>query len=77
MAGRKRCRRRLAASCTAIGEMDLLFRLKQELQAYHFWQTLTAECDQELAKLLRALADRSLGENRQEPTQEEAQDSAI
>ena len=40
---------------------DLLFRLKQELQAYRFCQTLIAECDQELAKLLRAFPNRSNG----------------
>ena len=40
---------------------DLLFRLRQELSAYRFWQTLMAECDQELAKLLRAFPDRSAG----------------
>ena len=40
---------------------DLLFRLQQELAAYRFWQKLIAECDQELAKLLGALPDRSTG----------------
>jgi hypothetical protein len=40
---------------------DILFRLQQELAAYRFWQTLMAECDQELAKLLRAFPDRSAG----------------
>src|SRR5215469_7435621 len=40
---------------------DLLFRLRQELAAYRFWQTLMAECDKELAKLLRAFPDRSAG----------------
>lgn len=39
----------------------LLFCLRQELAAYRFWQTLIAECDQELAKLLRAFPDRSAG----------------
>jgi hypothetical protein len=33
---------------------DLLFRLGQELAAYGFYQTLITQCDQELAKLLRA-----------------------
>ena len=36
-------------------QADLLFRLKQELQAYRFYQTLIGECDQELAKLLSFL----------------------
>lgn len=40
---------------------DLLFRLQQELAAYRFFQTLIAECDKELAKLLRAFPDRSAG----------------
>jgi transposase len=42
-------------------QADLLFRLKQELQGYRFYQTLIAECDQELAQLLRAFPDRSAG----------------
>jgi transposase len=42
-------------------QADLLFRLKQELEAYRFYQTQIAECDQELAKLLRAFPDRSAG----------------
>jgi len=42
-------------------QADGLLRLKQELQTYHFYQTLIAECDQELAKLLRAFPDRSAG----------------
>jgi len=42
-------------------QADLVFRLKQELQAYRFYQTLIAECDRELAKLLRAFPDRSAG----------------
>jgi transposase len=40
---------------------DLLFRLGQELEAYRFYQTLITQCDQELAKLLRAFPDRSAG----------------
>jgi transposase len=40
---------------------DLLFRLGQELEAYRFYQTLIKQCDQELAKLLRAFPDRSAG----------------
>jgi transposase len=40
---------------------DLLFRLGQELKAYRFYQTLITQCDQELAKLLRAFPDRSAG----------------
>jgi hypothetical protein len=42
-------------------QADGVFRLKQELQAYRFCQTLIAECDQELAKLLGAFPDRSAG----------------
>ena len=40
---------------------DLLFRLGQELAAYRFCQKQITECDQELAKLLRAFPDRSAG----------------
>jgi transposase len=40
---------------------DLLFRLGQELEAYRFYQSLITQCDQELAKLLRAFPDRSAG----------------
>ena len=40
---------------------DLLFHLGQELEAYRFYQTLIKQCDQELAKLLRAFPDRSAG----------------
>lgn len=35
----------------------LLYRLGQELAAYRFCQTQITECDQELAKLLRAVPD--------------------
>jgi muconolactone delta-isomerase len=42
-------------------QADGLLRLKQELQTCRFFQTLIAECDQELAKLLRAFPDRSDG----------------
>jgi len=54
---------------------DLLFHLKQQLQTYGFWQTLIAECDQELAKLLRAFPDPSAGRrDTQGATQEDARE---
>jgi transposase len=57
----KATRAEIARQLQGNWQEDLLFRLGQELEAYRFYQTLIKQCDQELAKLLRAFPDRSAG----------------
>ena len=46
----KATQKEIARQLHANWQADGLLRLKQELQTYHLFQTLIAECDQELAK---------------------------